>query len=99
MVSYSTTASSAIAPMQVRLLQHADIGSSSPALAVHFSNTADLLDRLTYAGINRFRFRMFTDSAHNMGVRNAYMAVYRTMTDFLVENLGKAQRIQGVQEV
>ena len=41
---------------------------------------------------------MFTDSAHNMGVRNAYTAVFKTMTDFLVEKLGRAERVKGTHE-
>lgn len=41
-----------------------------------------------------FLFRMFTDSRHNMGVRGAYPAVYREMTAFLIDKLGKAERVK-----
>lgn len=47
---------------------------------VHFANSAGLLDRLTFAGVTGFRFRMFTDSAHDMQVRRAFLALYIEMT-------------------
>lgn len=59
---------------------------------VHYLNSAALLDRLTYSGVRNYTFRMFTDSAHSMGVRNAYQQLHYTMSEFLVANLGRAER-------
>lgn len=52
---------------------------------VHYVNSAALLDRLTSAKVEGFRFRMFTDSAHSMSVRGAYTEVFKEMTRFLEE--------------
>lgn len=59
---------------------------------VHYLNSAVLLDRLTWAQVRGFRFRMFTDSAHSMAVRGAFIEVYNEMTSFLFEKFGKAVR-------
>lgn len=59
---------------------------------VHYLNSAALLDRLTFAGVRDFTYRMYTDSAHNMGVRNAYVQLHYTMVEFLQKHLGKARR-------
>lgn len=55
---------------------------------VHYLNSAALLDRLTSAKVGGFRFRMFTDSAHSMAVRGAYLEVFAEMTRFLNEKFG-----------
>lgn len=55
---------------------------------VHFLNSAALLDRLTSAKVEGFRFRMFTDSAHSMAVRGAYTEVFKEMTRFIQEKFG-----------
>jgi dipeptidyl aminopeptidase len=54
---------------------------------VHFLNSASLLDKLTFAKVRGFRFRMFTDSAHSMSVRGA-----NEMTRFLFEKFGERDR-------
>lgn len=68
------------------------VRSLSCVQTVHFLNSAALLDRLTMAKVRDFRFRMFTDSAHSMGVRGAYTALHQMMTDFLVEKFGIESR-------
>lgn len=55
---------------------------------VHYVNSAALLDRLTAAKVEGFRFRMFTDSAHSMSVRGAYTEVFKEMSRFLADKLG-----------
>jgi len=47
---------------------------------VHFLNSANLLDRLTFAGVRGFRFRMFTDSDHSISTRHAYAELHAEMT-------------------
>lgn len=64
---------------------------------VHFSNSAHLLDLLTKAKVRGFRFRMFTDSAHSMGVRGAYRELFEEMTSFLRENWGPGGKRQPKQ--
>lgn len=59
---------------------------------VHYLNSAALLDRLTWAKVHGFRFRMFTDSAHSMSVRGAYMEVFEEMTRFLNEKFGVGKK-------
>lgn len=58
---------------------------------VHYLNSAALLDRLTVAKVDKFKFRMFTDSAHSMGVRGAYGEVFAEMTRFLDEKFGERE--------
>lgn len=67
--------------------------------AVHYLNSAALLDRLTFAGVRGFRYRMFTDSAHSMGLRGAYKAVHEEMTAFLEEKFGGPTRQKHAAEV
>jgi len=59
---------------------------------VHYLNSASLLDKLTWAKVRGFRFRMFTDSAHSMSVRGAYEEVFNEMTRFLNEKFGEGNR-------
>ena len=56
---------------------------------VHFANSAHLLDMLTGAGVQGFRFRMFTDSDHSISRRGAYRQLHEYMTGFLIEKWGK----------
>ncbi|SCV67402.1 BQ2448_5013 [Microbotryum intermedium] len=59
---------------------------------VHFLNSAALLDKMTFASVRTFRFRMFTDSDHSIGMRNAYPELFQWMTAFLVEKWGEGGR-------
>ncbi|KAJ7643291.1 dipeptidyl aminopeptidase [Mycena polygramma] len=62
---------------------------------VHFANSAHLLDMFTKARVRNFRFRMFTDSDHNINRRGANREVYEYMTGFLLEKWGKGGRKRG----
>lgn len=55
---------------------------------VHFQGSAQLLDQLTGNQIRGFWFRMFTDSAHSIAKRGAYLELHQFMTRFLVYNWG-----------
>ncbi|SCZ93927.1 BZ3500_MvSof-1268-A1-R1_Chr6-3g08994 [Microbotryum saponariae] len=59
---------------------------------VHFLNSAALLDKLTFASVRTFRFRMFTDSDHSIGMRKAYPELLQWMTAFLIEKWGEGGR-------
>ncbi|KAI5475344.1 hypothetical protein MNV49_001613 [Pseudohyphozyma bogoriensis] len=59
---------------------------------VHFLNTAALLDRLSVARVKGYRFRMFTDSDHSMGMRGAYWTLMEWLTDYLGEKWGEGGR-------
>lgn len=62
---------------------------------VHFANSAHLLDMFTAAQIRRFRFRMFTDSNHNIATRGAYRELHEWMTEFLLEKWGRGGYLRG----
>ncbi|KAJ7598829.1 dipeptidyl aminopeptidase [Mycena floridula] len=62
---------------------------------VHFANSAHLLDMFTKAHYRNFRFRMFTDSDHNIMRRAAIRELYEFMTAFLLEKWGKGGRRRG----
>ncbi|KAJ7158261.1 dipeptidyl aminopeptidase [Mycena crocata] len=62
---------------------------------VHFANSAHLLDMFTQARIRNFRFRMFTDSEHDIKRRGANREVYEYMTSFLVEKWGQGGQKRG----
>lgn len=62
---------------------------------VHYANSAHMLDMLTKAQIRKYRFRMFTDSAHSMSRRGAYRELYEYLTAFLIEKWGKGPRRRG----
>lgn len=62
---------------------------------VHFANSAHLLDMFTKAHIQKFRFRMFTDSDHSIRMRGANPELYEYMTNFLLEKWGKGGRRRG----
>ena len=55
---------------------------------VHFENSAHLLDMLTAAKVRGFRFRMFTDSDHSIGMRGAYQELHEFLLSFLSEKWG-----------
>ncbi|GAA5989679.1 hypothetical protein JCM5350_001661 [Sporobolomyces pararoseus] len=59
---------------------------------VHYQNSAALLDKLTVARVRHFRFRMFTDSDHSMGMRGAYWELMRWLESFLLEKFGEGGR-------
>ncbi|ORY33110.1 putative dipeptidyl-peptidase [Naematelia encephala] len=60
---------------------------------VHYLNTASLLDKLTQRHVRGWRFRMFTDSNHNMDKREAYRELYQWMTDYLDEKWGRGGNV------
>ncbi|GAA5856001.1 hypothetical protein JCM5353_008762 [Sporobolomyces roseus] len=59
---------------------------------VHYQNTAALLDKFTVAQVRDFRFRMFTDADHSMGLRGAYWELMAWLESFLVEKFGEGGR-------
>ncbi|GAA6063684.1 hypothetical protein JCM10212_003351 [Sporobolomyces blumeae] len=59
---------------------------------VHFQNSAALLDRFTVAHVRDFRFRLFTDSDHSMGMRGAYWELMTWLENFLLEKFGEGGR-------
>ncbi|KAI8454775.1 dipeptidyl peptidase IV N-terminal region-domain-containing protein [Phakopsora pachyrhizi] len=55
---------------------------------VHFLNSAELLDRLTYSKNHDFQFRLFIDSDHSIRTRGAHDELMRWMTDYLILKWG-----------
>jgi dipeptidyl aminopeptidase len=53
---------------------------------VHFQNSADLIWRLTGAGVRGYRVQVFTDAAHSMDAGGASSQVYLLLRDFLFSN-------------
>ncbi|SPO29347.1 related to dipeptidyl aminopeptidase [Ustilago trichophora] len=66
---------------------------------VHYSNSAHLLDLLTKAKVRGFRFRMFTDSAHNISTRGAYRELFEEMTAFLRDIWGPGGKREPAKDV
>ena len=50
------------------------------------------MDRLTAAGNQNIRFRMFADSDHSVSTRGAYWELLRFLTGFLEEKWGEGGR-------
>lgn len=66
---------------------------------VHYSNSAHLLDLLTKAKIRGFRFRMFTDNAHNISTRGAYRELFEELTQFLRDVWGPGGKREPAKDV
>ncbi|KAH8925693.1 hypothetical protein BT69DRAFT_1331937 [Atractiella rhizophila] len=65
---------------------------------VHFQNSAVLLDRLTMAGVDNFRFRAFTDSNHGMNMRQGYVGLMHYLTTFLNEKWGLGKPAKKIED-
>ncbi|GAA5872183.1 hypothetical protein JCM8547_003828 [Rhodosporidiobolus lusitaniae] len=59
---------------------------------VHWSNTANLLDRFTVAGVRDFHLRVFVDSDHSILTRNAYWELMHWLESNLLEHFGVGGR-------
>lgn len=53
---------------------------------VHFQNSADLIWRLTGAGVRSYQVQVYTDSDHNIAAGGANPQVYRLLRDFLFQH-------------
>jgi dipeptidyl aminopeptidase len=61
---------------------------------VHYAHTASFIDKLTQKHVRGWRFRMFTDSNHNINNRESYRELHEWMTAFLEEKWGRGGTVR-----